>query len=262
LLVRQDDHFKVGTTTWSQETWVEFVTLLGLTLNTCTAPLEHKVTYLVSQTGIKTRNWPAIHSSSYMVSFVIITDCLDARWASLRFRNPRSRAVGLVGTSGGKCSGQHAACRLKASNHLFFQEFRNKFKEFSIFHIKDIGTDNLGLFGWSYFLNFLFFANLDFNFSSILLNNTNMNWGLSFTDSKTRLWSFQAHTAHNSWFPSWTSQPSCQPVWDPWLCRRNISILQLDKTIFMVIFAFRYNVKISCPLKNPSLSILPMIIFK
>ena len=163
--------------------WIRYV--LGLTLKTCTAPFEHKVTYLVSQTGTKTRNWPAIHSSSYMVSFVIITDCLDARWASLRFRNPRSRAVGLVGTSGGKCSGQHAACRLKASNHLFFQEFKNKFKEFFIFHIKDIGRDNLGLFGWSYFLNFLFFANLDFDFSSILLNNTNMNWGLSFTDSKT-----------------------------------------------------------------------------
>lgn len=41
---------------------------------------------------------------------------------------------------------------------------------------------------------------------------------------------------------------------NPWLCRRNISILQLDKTIFMVIFAFRYNVKISCPLKNPRYS--------
>ena len=92
----------------------------SLTLKTWTAPFEHKVTYLVSQTGIKTRNWPAMHSHWYIVSFVIITDCLDALWASFRFRNPRSRAVGLVGTSGGKFSGQLAACRLKASSHLFF----------------------------------------------------------------------------------------------------------------------------------------------
>ena len=141
--------------------------------------------------------------------------------------------------------------------HLTTCSFKNSkisSKSFPFFYIKDIGTDNLGLFGWSYFLNFLFFANLDFNFSSILLNNTNMNWGLSFTDSKTGPWSFQAHTAHNSWFHSWSSQPGCHPFWNPWLCRRNISILQLDKTIFMVIFAFRYNVKISCTLENPCIS--------
>ena len=82
--------------------------------------------------------------------------------------------------------------------HLTTCSFKNSkisSKSFPFFYIKDIGTDNLGLFGWSYFLNCLFFANLDFNFSSILLNNTNMNWCLSFTDSKLWISTFQADIA-------------------------------------------------------------------
>lgn len=48
------------------------------------------------------------------------------------------------------------------------------------------------------FLNFLFFANLDFNFSTILLNNANMNRCLSFTDSKIRILNLQAYTAQKT----------------------------------------------------------------